>query len=128
MSTCEYCEVELNGMPIICPKCGKHFCSKHKLPKDHECVNIDRKEEKDKGLVDHEKREKEHDKYIEEEVTIIKRRISKKSAISKFFNFLFNHSFLVLLLILIFVGYYVQTTEIYAHVNPMDLVEAMYNG
>lgn len=113
MNKCEYCHETLNGLPIICHKCGKHFCSAHKFPEDHECVNRDKKEEKDHGLVEHDKREAKHDHFINEEITIIKRRLHKNNMYKSFFEFLWDHKLSVIFLVLLLSAFYLQSNDIY---------------
>ncbi len=38
---CQTCETEVR-MPYMCPYCGGHFCSLHRLPENHACPQISR--------------------------------------------------------------------------------------
>lgn len=116
MSECEFCNIELNAMPFICPNCGKEFCSKHKIPKDHECKKIDVQIMADESISNHDKKEQEHSKYIEEEVTIIKRRLSKdkkQNSLAKFFEMLWAYNTVIIILLLIGTGVFLQNTGRY---------------
>lgn len=38
---CDYCGKDVDILiPYLCSKCGKTFCSKHRLPEKHECIGI----------------------------------------------------------------------------------------
>lgn len=39
MSLCDFCNNEAKFY-FICPKCGDHFCTEHRKPEDHHCMNI----------------------------------------------------------------------------------------
>ena len=39
MSLCDFCNKEAKFY-FICPKCGKNFCTEHRKPEDHHCMNI----------------------------------------------------------------------------------------
>ncbi|PLW80349.1 hypothetical protein C0585_03460 [Candidatus Woesearchaeota archaeon] len=115
MSKCEFCKTELNAMPFICPKCGKHFCSAHKLAIDHECPNMHDAEKEDEGLKAHEKKEAERSKYIEEEVTVIKRRLNndKPNVFIQFLSFLWSYNLIIFVILLFLGAYYVQANDVY---------------
>lgn len=40
---CTFCEVH-QDLPFTCPYCEKTFCLKHRLPENHQCSNIPRRE------------------------------------------------------------------------------------
>ncbi|MCY3410581.1 MAG: hypothetical protein INQ03_02985 [Candidatus Heimdallarchaeota archaeon] len=40
MGICSFCE-ESVAMPYTCRLCGHKFCSKHRLPENHSCINLD---------------------------------------------------------------------------------------
>lgn len=37
MKKCSYCNQELETIPFYCHFCGKYFCSRHRLPENHQC-------------------------------------------------------------------------------------------
>ena len=39
MSRCDHCGKEV-ALPFICQHCGGRFCEEHRLPPNHNCVNI----------------------------------------------------------------------------------------
>lgn len=41
MQICDKCGKEVN-MPYTCNRCGSTFCSKHRLPENHDCPNLHR--------------------------------------------------------------------------------------
>jgi hypothetical protein len=40
MTHCDYCDKKIDGLPFHCRRCGKYFCSKHRLPEDHNCPGL----------------------------------------------------------------------------------------
>lgn len=40
MGVCHYCNEKLDSLPFTCKRCGKQFCSKHRLPENHECTHL----------------------------------------------------------------------------------------
>jgi len=40
MTICDECNEEIKNIPFHCRRCGGNFCSKHRLPEDHNCVGL----------------------------------------------------------------------------------------
>jgi len=40
MTRCDECGVEIEGLPFLCPYCGKTYCIDHRLPEAHSCSNL----------------------------------------------------------------------------------------
>lgn len=38
MVRCHFCGRDIKGMPFVCRRCGKSFCSHHRLPENHNCT------------------------------------------------------------------------------------------
>lgn len=75
MGNCEECGERIEGMPFRCKYCKNNFCDIHRLPEDHHCGGINRKnvfhklekkETKNNYTFFKEKSQKrEHEEYIE---------------------------------------------------------------
>lgn len=37
---CDLCGRGLSGLPYTCNRCGQNFCTKHRLPEEHDCVHL----------------------------------------------------------------------------------------
>ena len=37
---CEFCDTEIKTVPFKCKFCGELFCSDHRLPEKHNCVEL----------------------------------------------------------------------------------------
>lgn len=37
---CDLCGRDLAGLPYTCKRCGQRFCAKHRLPEEHDCVQL----------------------------------------------------------------------------------------
>ncbi len=47
MTTCDYCNKQIDGLPHVCRYCGKVHCSEHLLPENHDCHELKKHSSKD---------------------------------------------------------------------------------
>jgi hypothetical protein len=48
MTYCDECDKKINGMPFHCRRCAHEYCSKHRLPENHDCSGLKTTKEKAK--------------------------------------------------------------------------------
>jgi len=44
MTNCSYCKKNITSLPFKCHRCTRKYCSKHRLPEDHNCSGIVKKD------------------------------------------------------------------------------------
>lgn len=42
MAICNFCKKKIKELPFRCHRCGKIYCSKHRLPEDHHCLELEK--------------------------------------------------------------------------------------